>query len=1104
MRERIWDRNNWKTRRLECSYMCMEAMDNFFITVTLLTAHFTSGRSSEDCIPKQIMRPGESGTIRCSIEDGYFGVYWYDTQDLTQQPVLFSEDGQIGGHGYTSGEFNLISGGSLLIVQVAAKHERIYTVVILENRDSDKLIQHTIEVSVIALPSLPYPDIKQCESKQYCYKKINAGDELECAVHDARPPVHLTWVQRTMNHDSDVTFQRTYSTNVDLNTTTATMRLRSLLHFHFHLFVCRAKYNTLVLDSLESFIITELDEPSTDLSKATYKEIEKGDSIILQCSGDKMLFFIWKKTVPGTANVVIAHGYVLAGTNFSIQPYSIDRYGSLTFLQFNESQEGVYACYTSDGNKETVTSYNLMTVSLVTQPIVTSGTGITEIAAKQRNKAAVVIAICLPLFGTLVVLVLVIAFYCKKSIQCREEKNNQEEKENVSLMINKNIAHDKDGSKDSVEKDARDTTEVVTMEREDSSNNPENIPLMIKKNSGHEKDGSKDSVEKDARDTTEVVTVEIEDSSNNPENFPLMIKKNSGHEKDGSKDSVEKDARDTTEGVTVEIEDSSNNPETFPLMTENNSGHVKDGSKDSVERDATDTMDAVTVEMDDSSKHPVTANNRDHEKDGRKDLVEIGLHVKHQELSEGEANEKSFVLSNVTFNKDGNPSICKDGSILRSGEIIIQKFCVGARTIERATKVILVLSESGAGKPEVVTNLVNYLITFKWNNESRNELLIDPLQQSRSKNPSIIHWINIFQCHNDLPFDIAIVDLPESIETSKTTAVIRYKQVANIIHQLTEGDEELRLEQVNAVLIVQKYSPQTETPNTLRTILAKNLKSNIFNFLTFSLEEFDKVDLIENAIITSFVGNLALTNCYFMPLLIGNAHNTSNRDNFRDKAINHFAEFLNFLKHCHQIELSKMSEVLENRSNLEKLLTQIQSKIAYWRNQERGICKAKSTLADIEDKNKGSVKVPLIKGERAVNCQICKTTCHYPCNHYLVRTCSCMKWLSDARGCSVCKKNCAPSHHTQDSFKYKTIKDKEDEIKQHKGRVDKAETDLKAAKGDVQKQAREINVCLQNLSIKAIKPTVLSIEGDLIKETVSKAMKWDDFSQEIDNFLKMQ
>lgn len=63
--------------------------------------------------------------------------------------MLFSEDGQIGGRGYTSGEFNLASDGSLLIVQVAAKHERIFTVVIFENRDSDKLIQHTIEVFVI-------------------------------------------------------------------------------------------------------------------------------------------------------------------------------------------------------------------------------------------------------------------------------------------------------------------------------------------------------------------------------------------------------------------------------------------------------------------------------------------------------------------------------------------------------------------------------------------------------------------------------------------------------------------------------------------------------------------------------------------------------------------------------------------------------------------------------------------------------------------------------------------------------------------------------------------------------------------------------------------
>lgn len=472
--------------------------------------------------------------------------------------------------------------------------------------------------------------------------------------------------------------------------------------------------------------------------------------------------------------------------------------------------------------------------------------------------------------------------------------------------------------------------------------------------------------------------------------------------------------------------------------------------------------------------------------------------MKHNEPSEGEDNKKGCGLSNETFSQDGNPSICKDGSILCSGKITIQKFCVGTPTVGRAKKVILVLAEGGAGKPEVVTNLVNYLIGFKWNSESKNELEIDLVQESRSKNPSIVHWINIYGCLHDRPFDITIVDLPEYIESNETTAVIRYKQVADIIHQLTEGDEELRLEQVNAVLIVQKYFPQTETHHKLRTILAKKLENNTSNFLTFSLEEFDKSDLTENAINNSFVGNLASKNCYFMPLLIGNAHYTSNRDNFRDLAINHFAEFLNFLKHCHQIELSKTSEVVEKRSNLEKLLTEIQSKIDVFRSKSYEANKIKCTLEDPMNKMQ-------LKGERAVRCTKCKTTCHPQCNHYFVRTCVCMQWLSDVRGCRVCTGNCPPSDHILDCYggeeeKRRKIK----KIEEQRSIADKAQTDLKAAKEDVQKVAGVINVCLQNLSKIAIEPTVLSIEGDLIKETASKAKERNDFLQKIDKFLEMQ
>ncbi|PIK49741.1 hypothetical protein BSL78_13366 [Apostichopus japonicus] len=965
----------------------MEAMDNFFIAVIFLTTHFILGRSSENCIPKQILRPGESGTIRCSIEDGFCVVYWYDTQDLTQQPVLFSEDGQIGGRGYTSGEFNLASDGSLLIVRVAAQHERIFTVVIFENRDSDKLIQHTIQVFVIALPSLPYPDIKQCESKQYCYKQMHASDELECAVHDTRPPVHLTWVRRTMNRDSDVTFQRTYSTNVDLNTTTATMRLRSLLPFNFHLFVCRAKYNTLVLENLESYIITEVDELSTDLSKATYKEIEKGDSI--QCSGDKILFFIWKKAVPGTSNVVIAHGYVLAGTKFSEQPYSIDRYGSLTFLQFNESQEGVYACYTSDGNKETVTSYNLTTASLVTQPIVPIGQGITGAAVvpEQRNIAAIVIPVCLAVM--LLVLGIFLAWRRKKIIKKRRGKEQSEPSESIRLYEPQN------GDQRSKER---------------KEEHPER------------------NMEEGIIDVCHITDKE---------------------ECQGSDDSIRGEESPADNNESVEEEQ-----------------HVSEGE---INIDKTEEESAASKE---------NALWCDNEKN-----IDEGI-IDECHLTDDEERQRSDDSIRGEESSDDNGISKSPNKVLNIGEFDlsentqIRSYQVSEKSTGcRQEKVILLIGGRGSDKTEVVSNLVIYFSGIPFTDHRRCESNIGQ---------HVVNCISIYTPPSKFNFDVKILDLPNVSDCSETLQPTAYENILEEMYQAK--NKKYQLTQVDAVVIVHRFSGNSDVPYPILRIFGKDLFANIYMFAGsfFSDKCSESAEKDEEA-----ANKFLLTHEHLLPGQCNvKSNNTRKQSLIKERCYDSFSDCLTKRS---SVNVERSEKVLCHRKELREEISNIRETLNVLKKRQTKLQESNTTCS--ED------TVLLGGGKYAMICHACNNTCHIPCNHTNITDCECWKWLSYFRGCSKCKDSCGRDSHKRCSYRYKNAT----ELDTDKSKLKNAEEKVKVTKQQIKIIAEKIEICINELHETSLCPTRIFLDGDLANtencEILNVEMKLENFIQKVNEIL---
>lgn len=203
-------------------------------------------------------------------------------------------------------------------------------------------------------------------NQQYCYSKLRDAGILKCTVENARPPVNLTWIEKTSGGDTNITSNQTHVIKYGLSTSTAAMTYGKSVPPYFGVFVCKVQYNALILINPASFTIVELGQPNYNLAGVTVKKMKAGSSVLLQCNNGNMMYFVWKKAVSQSENQydVIAHGYTTVGMKFSESPYEVDSNGLLEILRFTEEQEGLYVCYSGNGFREHAESYLITTGNL--------------------------------------------------------------------------------------------------------------------------------------------------------------------------------------------------------------------------------------------------------------------------------------------------------------------------------------------------------------------------------------------------------------------------------------------------------------------------------------------------------------------------------------------------------------------------------------------------------------------------------------------------------------------------------------------------------------------------------------------------------------------
>ncbi|KAJ8048538.1 Protein NLRC5 [Holothuria leucospilota] len=331
------------------------------ITVALLQTEIFGIEADETCTAIQYVELGMSGMVNCNFNEGYFGVFWYNSTEYTNTgPIIYLRNSEKDGRGYSSGEFDIYPNGSLIINNATLQHDHFFTVIMLETSTAAPS-PIFIQVVVSVKPTQVYPQIDSCGNERICVSQVRRKLDLKCRVTNARPAALLLWLVRTLPSDLNVTLE-TLLLEESLSHTTivkTTYSIQSLSRFA--LLMCKETSSHQVLKQSESLIL--LENSLHDISNITpgLKYIEIKSKMELLCSESSMLYLAWGKIMPDGSFSNLAYSIPSEQWNKTVYSgtYHLGTKGSLIAFEVGFQHEGIYACLYGDGTSEYQTVYEV-------------------------------------------------------------------------------------------------------------------------------------------------------------------------------------------------------------------------------------------------------------------------------------------------------------------------------------------------------------------------------------------------------------------------------------------------------------------------------------------------------------------------------------------------------------------------------------------------------------------------------------------------------------------------------------------------------------------------------------------------------------------------
>ncbi|PIK55416.1 hypothetical protein BSL78_07687 [Apostichopus japonicus] len=361
------------------------------------------------CTPLQYAELGETVTLECSFEEDSYGIYWYDTTDVTENPFLYLDEGVKTGEGYFSGEFDIHANGSLIIKNVSLDHDHVFTVVQLQNKETFT-ITNNVKVVVTVHPSLSYPSIQWCHESRYCYNHPQHNFTVTCSVNATRPPLTLAWKLQTVHGKQNISFEAKVVENQEVFTTLIAVDQSELDKNTFAPLVCDTEVNQPFSSIKDAFILLEINQPDVILSEAVLLRHSENESVTLPCSDDDLVFFVWKKQINASEYKVLAHGssgYAMIESS----KYTLRNKTSLNIARSSVEYNGIYVCFFGDGVYEGMTLYNVS----VSESIGTD-------RKNDKNWTGIILPLVIVVIVVLVLVIMIIVVLIKRGKTCGEYK----------------------------------------------------------------------------------------------------------------------------------------------------------------------------------------------------------------------------------------------------------------------------------------------------------------------------------------------------------------------------------------------------------------------------------------------------------------------------------------------------------------------------------------------------------------------------------------------------------------------------------------------------------------------------------------------------------
>ncbi|XP_071853496.1 uncharacterized protein [Apostichopus japonicus] len=313
------------------------------------------------CQTPQYLEIGTSGTVVCSFSVDFVSIYWYYNSDSSEGPATLSyENEQRQGEGYTSGEFDIRSDGSLIINNVLVKHEARFTVYELKV-DKQLPDRYDIQVVTIVRPTPPHPVIDDCPtSPSLCYIPWKQQHQLICSINQARPAISLTWLARTTNGNMNITDKTTLVSEANTWSSSLSVVNPFMYSSHLAMLVCKADDHSNLLEETEMIILVH--NKDGDISMFETKEVlvERNEKIQFPCIDSNYQLIVWERI--STEDNVTTNVMLDAGTGVEMFPSSNEyelQDGNLVIGDVELHHEALYRCTYNDGMREGVRSFNL-------------------------------------------------------------------------------------------------------------------------------------------------------------------------------------------------------------------------------------------------------------------------------------------------------------------------------------------------------------------------------------------------------------------------------------------------------------------------------------------------------------------------------------------------------------------------------------------------------------------------------------------------------------------------------------------------------------------------------------------------------------------------